>query len=78
MKNLTPIRLLTFLIILFCGLLSHFTYAQKQPGIPQPRGPVNLSEPANVVMFIILPALVIIGFFFWRAAVKRRQDDKDK
>jgi len=72
MKKLTPIRLLTFIFIFFGTFLS---YGQKQPGIPRPRGPVDLSETVNIVMFIILPALVIIGFFFWRNAMKKRKEE---
>nr|MBI1229345.1 adenylosuccinate synthetase [Cytophagales bacterium] len=52
---------------------SQNSFAQKQPGIPRPRGPVDLSETANLIMFIILPALVIVGYFFWRSAYKKRK-----
>ncbi|WP_199856440.1 hypothetical protein [Lunatibacter salilacus] len=72
MKNLLPIRILTFIVIFLGAFLS---YGQKQPGIPRPRGPVDLSETANVVMFIILPALVVIGYFFWRSAMKKRREE---
>lgn len=50
-------------------------FAQMQPDIPQPRGPVDLSETANLIIFIILPALVVIGYLFWRRAMKRRRDE---
>ena len=50
-------------------------FAQMQPDIPQPRGPVDLNETANLIIFIILPALVVIGYLFWRRAMKRRRDE---
>ena len=74
MKNAISIRLLSVILIFVGEFLPHFTFAQKQPGIPKPRGPVDLSETANIVMFIILPALVIIGYFFWRSAMKKRRE----
>lgn len=74
MKKITPIRILTFTFIFFETFLS---YGQKQPGIPKPRGPVDLSETVNLVMFIILPALVVIGYFFWRNAMKKREKEKE-
>jgi len=49
-------------------------FAQMQPDIPQPRGPVDLSETSNLVLFIILPVLVFIGFLFWRRAMKKRAE----
>jgi hypothetical protein len=75
MKNLIPVRFVTFVLVSFLLLLSEATYAQKNPDIPRPRGPVDLSETANVIMFIVLPALVIIGFFFWRIAMKKRREE---
>lgn len=52
--------------------------AQKQPGIPQPRGPVDLTDTSNLILFVILPALVIILFFFWRKAMKKRKAEAEK
>lgn len=74
MKKFTP-NLLTILVSISLWMMyTHASFAQKQPGIPRPRGPVDLSETANLIMFIILPALVIVGYFFWRSAYKKRKN----
>lgn len=75
MKNLIPVRAFATVLIFLGALLTQQTYGQKNPDIPRPRGPVDLSDTANLVMFIILPVLVIIGFFFWRNAVKKRKEE---
>lgn len=75
MKNLIKIRTLASVPIFLGAFLTEQTYGQKNPDIPRPRGPVDLSDTANLVMFIILPALVIIGFFFWRNAAKKRKEE---
>lgn len=74
MKKLIPVRLKSFFILSFLLLYSYFSNAQKNPNIPRPRGPVDLSQAANIVMFIVLPALVVIGFFFWRSAMRKRKE----
>lgn len=74
MKYLISFRKALLILVPLWAYLSPYTYAQKNPDIPKPRGPVDLSETANVVMFIILPALVLIGYFFWRSAMKKRRD----
>ncbi|WP_375583273.1 hypothetical protein [Cyclobacterium xiamenense] len=64
------------------GLFSLLTYApalaQMQPDIPQPRGPVDLSDTSNLVIFIILPAIIIVLIFFWRRAVKKRNAEREQ
>jgi len=55
-------------VLLFFPILS---YSQKQPGIPMPRGPVDLSETSNLVIFIIIPAIIIIAFLIFRKRIKR-------
>ena len=59
--------------------MASFVYAfgQKQPGIPQPRGPVDLSDTSNIVIFIVLPIIVIILYFVWRRATKKRKEKAD-
>jgi phosphotransferase system glucose/maltose/N-acetylglucosamine-specific IIC component len=62
-------------VLLFFPILS---YSQKQPGIPMPRGPVDLSETSNLVIFIIIPAIIIIAFFIFRKRIKRIKKEKNE
>ena len=57
-----------FVVLLFFPILS---YSQKQPGIPMPRDPVDLSETSKLVIFIIIPAIIIIAFLIFRKKIKR-------
>lgn len=68
--------------LVLTGMLSLLAYApsfaQMQPDIPQPRGPVDLSDTSNLIIFIILPALVIVLYFFWRRAIKKRKAEREQ
>ncbi len=76
-KTMTHLYLFILSPLLF-GLMNHLILAQMQPDIPQPRGPVDLSDPVNVVIFIVLPLIVIIGFFFWRNAMKKKRKEEEE
>ncbi len=62
------------------GIVNLFNWVlvQMQPDIPKPRGPVDLSDPVNVIIFIVLPIIVIIGFLFWRSAVKKKKKEEEE
>ncbi|WP_114750172.1 hypothetical protein [Pleomorphovibrio marinus] len=72
---------MTHLILI---LLQAFIYpfvtilGQMQPDIPKPRGPVDLSDPVNVVIFILLPLIVIIAFLFWRKAMQKKRQEEEE
>lgn len=69
-----------FTAILFMASLV-YAFGQKQQGIPQPRGPIDLNDTSNIVIFIVLPIIVIILYFVWKRATKKRKekaDDMDK
>jgi hypothetical protein len=51
--------------------------AQIQRGIPKPTDPINLSKTSDLVIFIVLPALVIVLIFFWRRAIKKRNQNRN-
>ncbi|WP_084118469.1 hypothetical protein [Aquiflexum balticum] len=65
-----------FLVVLL--FLPFLSYSQKQPGIPMPRGPVDLSETNNLVIFIIIPAVIIIAFLIFRKRIKRIKKEKNE
>ncbi|SMD41597.1 hypothetical protein SAMN00777080_0122 [Aquiflexum balticum DSM 16537] len=43
-----------------------------------PRGPVDLSETNNLVIFIIIPAVIIIAFLIFRKRIKRIKKEKNE
>lgn len=60
-------------------LLTPFvSHAQMQPDIPMPRGPVDLSETSNLVIFIIIPAIIIIAYLIFRKRIKRIKEEKNE
>ncbi|MEX2513828.1 MAG: hypothetical protein WD398_13065 [Cyclobacteriaceae bacterium] len=66
-----------YTVFIFIASLT-VAFGQKQPGIPQPRGPVDLSDTSNLIIFIVLPIIVIIAYFFWRSAVKKRNRKREE
>ncbi|WP_194972359.1 hypothetical protein [Aquiflexum lacus] len=69
--NFTSINfLLAFLFIPF------LSYSQKQQDIPRPRGPVDLSETSNVVIYLVIPAIIIIVFLIFRKRIGRNKEEK--
>lgn len=71
-----PIKTI-FLLLVFL-VYSPLIVAQPQPDIPMPRGPVDLSETSNIIIFIVLPLVVIIFFFIWRGAMKKRRKEQEE
>lgn len=68
----------TLIVFTFLSLgLSMKLFAQNQPDIPKPRGPVDLSDPANVVIFIVIPFLIFIFYLIWRREMKKRNEGEE-
>ncbi|MBG42407.1 MAG: adenylosuccinate synthetase [Aequorivita sp.] len=62
---------------LLLGLLFWGTilYAQKPTEVPKPsEKPIDLSNPADVIIYIVLPLCAILLFFIWRG--KRKNPKK--
>jgi len=47
---------------------------QIPQGVPKGTGPIDFNSTANVVIYIVLPAVVLIAFFVWRAAARRKKE----
>lgn len=62
--------------LIFSLFLPSFLFAQIPTDVPHPDNnpPVDFSEPANIVIFIILPILAIVFFFIWRSKRKKESD----
>lgn len=65
--------------IIFTALLLAFSsvgYAQKATEANKPSdSPLDFSQPANIVLFIVLPVVIIILYFVWRRA--KRNDSEE-
>lgn len=62
-----------FLLALF--FIPFLSYSQKQQDIPRPRGPVDLSETSNVIIYLVIPAIILIVFLIFR---KRMGGNKEE
>ena len=77
MINLKKNSLKIFVLTILNFGLSLNLFAQNNPGIPKPRGPVDLSDPANVVIFIVIPILIFIFYLVWRREMKKRKEREE-
>lgn len=59
------------LIPLFLITIILPVWSQNQPDIPKPRGPVDLSDTSNLILFIIIPAIIIVAYLFFRKKINR-------
>lgn len=76
MKNPTFPLFKKLFVFIAMFLFPIFSFAQKQPDIPMPRGPVDLSETSNLIIFIVIPAIIIIVFLIFRKRIKRINEEK--
>ncbi|RAR46856.1 hypothetical protein [Flavobacterium lacus] len=58
------------IIGLFLVFVSGLIFAQKPSGIPSDTGKVDLSETSDVVLYIVIPAVVVILYFIWKKQKK--------
>ncbi|HLT50098.1 hypothetical protein KCTC32420_02475 [Aequorivita nionensis] len=55
-------------------LIMTTTYAQKPTEVPKPsEKPIDLTNPADVIIYIILPLCAVLLFFIWRGKQKKRK-----
>ncbi len=78
MKLFNEINTKKLLLGLTLFLLSFQSWAQKNPNIPRPRGPVDLTETSNLVIFIVIPAVIVIFYFVWRSEMKKRKKREEE
>ncbi len=43
---------------------------------PDNNSPVDFSNPADIIIYIVLPVIVIILYFVWRKNARRKDDEK--
>ena len=57
--------------LFFRGTILH---AQKPTEVPKPsEKPIDLSNPADVIIYIVLPLCAILLFFIWRGKRKNQK-----
>lgn len=70
MKPVTTIILL---------LLSVSVLAQSPSELPHPKDnhPIDLTNPADLILYVVLPFVLVVLFFIWRKRKKDDMEDKD-
>ncbi len=49
-------------------------YAQKPTEVPKPsEKPIDLTNPADIIIYIILPLCAVLLFFIWKAKQKDKK-----
>jgi hypothetical protein len=67
MKNL---KNMLFSLVLF---IMTTTYAQKPTEVPKPsEKPIDLTNPADIIIYIVLPLCAVLLFFIWKGKQKRK------
>jgi len=52
------------------------SYSQVPRGIPKPTGPIDFSKTSNVVIFVVIPAVILIVFLIYRKRIKKVKQEK--
>ena len=56
-----------------------FLYAQKPTHSPNPQDntPIDFNNLFDVIVFIVFPVGLFIGYFLWRKQVKKKKENKN-
>ena len=67
-------KYISSLLIAFLFLISK-VQAQIPEGVPHPddNKPLDLSDPADIIIYIVIPVVFIILFFVWRNRRKKNR-----
>ncbi|KJJ38181.1 FeoB-associated Cys-rich membrane protein [Aequorivita vladivostokensis] len=50
-------------------------YAQKPTEVPKPsERPIDITDPADIIIYIILPLCAVVFFLIWRSKRKKRKE----
>lgn len=68
-------KFLNLVLASFLSLIGLHAYSQIPTDVPKPQNnyPVDFSDPANIVIFIVLPILAVVFVIIWR---KKKQKAK--
>jgi len=60
-----------FLSMTFLALT--ISYGQKPTEVPKPsEKPIDLGNPADIIIYIVLPLCVLLLFFIWKGKQKKK------
>lgn len=64
-----------YILLAFFSLIITGLYAQKPTQVPKPSDtPIDLTNPADIIIYIVLPLCVILLFYFyWRKRNKTKK-----
>ncbi len=74
MRKTLRIQFLLFTLNFFPLL----AYSQNQPGLPKPTGPVDLSDTSDLIIFVIIPAVILILFLIFRKRIIKIKREKQE
>jgi hypothetical protein len=75
--NFKNFHIKIYLLISLYILIIFPVGAQNQPDIPKPRGPVNLSDTSNLIIFIVLPLVIILAYLIFRKRIHRIKEEQN-
>ena len=60
--------------------ITPFIYGQQPTNSPSPQNntPINLNNLFDVIVFIVFPVGLFIGYFLWRKQVKKNKENKNE
>ncbi len=67
---MTSIKHSIFLLLFVLPIIANAQIPTEVPK-PQDNSPINLSDPFELIVFVVLPILFIIFFFVWRGKKKK-------
>lgn len=57
-------------------LIPYISYSQIPQNIPKPTGPIDFSDTSNQVIFVAIPAVIILAFLIFRNRIKKVKQKK--
>ncbi|GAB3326928.1 hypothetical protein GCM10027429_00120 [Marivirga atlantica] len=56
-----------------------YSLVQIPQGVPNPADsePLLINSTFDIILYIVLPILILIGYFLWRKRQKKRNEDKN-
>ncbi len=67
-------KFLKNILFVIFTLIIATSYSQKPTEVPKPsEKPIDLANPADIIIYIVLPLCVVLFFFIWREKMKKKK-----